>query len=248
MQTKLIPALDLIEGKVVRLLRGDYAQRHDYELDALETLKAYEKMGAKDLHLVDLTGAKDPKKRQFKLLQTFAQELKANLQVGGGIRTKEEISALFKSGVGRVVLGSLTVQRPEFCVELLREWGAERFCFALDVSQRGDDFFIAINAWQEVSEKQLFPTLEFYAKEGLKHILCTDISKDGTMSGVNVALYQSLGQNFPHMHIQASGGVAGLEDLEALRGKCAGVIVGKALLDGVFSVKEGIAYLKGQKC
>lgn len=243
MKSELIPAIDLIDGEIVRLVKGEYESKQSYDFKPLEKLKEYERAGAKWLHLVDLSGAKEPNKRQFELIQSLALNLNANLQVGGGIRTKAEVKNLLESGVKRVVIGSLALTNPQLCVELLSEFGADKLCLALDVKPVKEDFYLALNAWQDTSKKKLFEVLELYAKEGLKHILCTDISKDGTLSGVNVELYKQITSNFSHIHTQASGGVAGLEDLEKLKGLCDGVIVGKALLEGIFSVEEGIKCL-----
>lgn len=244
MKSELIPAIDLIDGKIVRLVKGEYESKQSYDFKPLEKLKEYERAGAKWLHLVDLSGAKEPNKRQFELIQSLALNLNANLQVGGGIRTKAEVKNLLESGVKRVVIGSLALTNPQLCVELLSEFGADKLCLALDVKPVKEDFYLALNAWQDTSKKKLFEVLELYAKEGLKHILCTDISKDGTLSGVNVELYKQIASNFSHIHTQASGGVAGLEDLEKLKGLCGGIIVGKALLEGIFNIKEGLQCLK----
>lgn len=244
MKSELIPAIDLIDGEIVRLVKGEYESKQSYDFKPLEKLKEYERAGAKWLHLVDLSGAKEPNKRQFELIQSLALNLNANLQVGGGIRTKAEVKNLLESGVKRVVIGSLALTNPQLCVELLSEFGADKLCLALDIKPVKEDFYLALNAWQDTSKKKLFEVLELYAKEGLKHILCTDISKDGTLSGVNVELYKQIASNFSHIHTQASGGVAGLEDLEKLKGLCGGVIVGKALLEGIFNIKEGLQCLK----
>lgn len=243
MQTQIIPAIDLINGEVVRLFKGDYTQKQSYDLKPLEQLSQYEQAGAKWLHLVDLTGAKEPSKRQLALIEKIASCVKANLQVGGGIRSKDEVKALLNSGVKRVVIGSLAVKNPQLVIELFKEFGNEALCLALDVVPKNDDFIVAVNAWQETSKKSLLEVLEFYKEHKFKHILCTDISKDGTMSGVNAKLYAFLHQLFPHLEIQASGGVSSLEDLKKLKGICSGVIVGKAFLEGVFSVKEAIECL-----
>lgn len=239
----IIPALDLIDGQVVRLVKGDYEQKKVYRYNPLEKFREYEKAGATWLHLVDLSGAKDTSKRQLALIEKLASKVSVNLQVGGGIRTKAEIKALLESGVKRVVIGSLAITDPILCVEILQDFGSEAIVLALDTILK-DDYKIAINAWQDTSDKSLLEVLEFYSAKGLKHILCTDISKDGTMQGVNVALYRLIHEKFPQIHTQASGGVASLEDLKKLKGICSGVIVGKALLDGVFSVEEGIKCLQ----
>ncbi|EOX1264241.1 1-(5-phosphoribosyl)-5-[(5-phosphoribosylamino)methylideneamino]imidazole-4-carboxamide isomerase [Campylobacter upsaliensis] len=243
MKSELMPAIDLIDGEIVRLVKGEYESKQSYDFKPLEKLKEYERAGVKWLHLVDLSGAKEPNKRQFELIRSLALNLNANLQVGGGIRTKAEVKNLLESGVKRVVIGSLALTNPQLCVELLSEFGADKLCLALDVKPMKENFYLALNAWQDTSKKKLFEVLELYAKEGLKHILCTDISKDGTLSGVNVELYKQIASNFSHIHTQASGGVAGLEDLEKLKELCGGIIVGKALLEGIFSVEEGIKCL-----
>lgn len=244
MQTMLIPALDLISGKVVRLYKGDYTKAQSYDIDALAKFKAYEGEGARWIHLVDLDGAKEPQKRQIALIKSLCASAKASVQVGGGIRSKEEIKALLDAGASRVVIGSLAIHNPQLCIEILREFPAHQICLALDVVPKGSEFIIAVNAWQDESDKKLLEVIEFYAEHGLRHILCTDISKDGTMSGANLRLYKLLSEVFPSIEIQASGGVNSLADLQSLKGICSGVIVGKALLDGVFSVKEGIECLR----
>lgn len=244
MQTTLIPALDLIGGKVVRLYKGDYAKAQSYDTSALAKFKEYENAGAKWLHLVDLDGAKEPKNRQISLIKSLCANAKASVQVGGGIRSKEDIKALLEAGASRVVIGSLAIHNPELCIEMLREFLAHQICLALDVVPKGAEFIVAVNAWQDESDKKLLEVIEFYAEHGLRHILCTDISRDGTMSGANVRLYRLINEIFPNIEIQASGGVNSLADLQSLKGVCSGIIVGKALLDNVFSVKDGIECLQ----
>ncbi|MCR6570645.1 1-(5-phosphoribosyl)-5-[(5-phosphoribosylamino)methylideneamino]imidazole-4-carboxamide isomerase [Campylobacter insulaenigrae] len=236
MQTQIIPALDLINGKVVRLYKGDYAKKQEYSYDPLAKFKEYEAQGALWLHLVDLDGAKDPSKRQLKLIEKLALNVKVNLQIGGGIRTKDEIKALFDCGIKRVVIGSLAVKDKKFTQELLECFGIENIVLALDSLSVNNEFFVSTDAWSKRSDESLFELLKFY--KNLKHLLCTDISKDGTMSGANIALYKSLKEKFPHLSVQASGGVASLQDFKNLNGVVSGIIVGKALLDNEFSIKE----------
>ena len=236
----LIPALDLLDGKVVRLFKGDYERQKAYEFEPLAKFKEYEKAGAKWLHLVDLNGAKKPLERQNELIKMLCERVSVNLQIGGGIRSKEDIKTLLSLGAKRVVLGSVALKDKELTSEILQEFTSEKIVLALDAIFSENDFFVASNAWQEKSKERLFDLLEFYTKRGLKHLLCTDISRDGTLSGANQNLYKELKNAFSSLEIQASGGVNSLEDLKALRGSCSGVIVGKALLDGVFSIEEAL--------
>ena len=244
MQTTLIPALDLIDGKVVRLFKGDYARVQSYKFEPAAKLREYAAAGAKWLHLVDLSGAKEPAKRQSALIKSLCASVGAQIQVGGGVRSKSDVKALLEAGASRVVIGSLAIHDPRLCVEILREFPAHQICLALDVLPKGADFVVAVDAWQQESDKKLPEVVDFYAQHGLAHILCTDISRDGTMSGANARLYRLLSEIFPHIDIAASGGVNSLGDLQGLKGLCGGVIVGKALLDGVFSVREGMECLK----
>lgn len=246
MTTELIPAIDLLEGKVVRLLKGDYEKAQFYHVDALKKLKEYEESGAKWLHIVDLSGAKNPHQRQIALINELCAHLFVNLQVGGGVRNEDEIKALVKAGVKRVVIGSLAVKDPDLVASFLKEFSPDNLTIALDVLPNADksDYFIATDAWQEKSDKSLLSVLDFYANLGARNFLCTDISKDGTMSGANLELYSLINRIFPELDTQASGGVSNLADLQNLNGVVSGIIVGKALLDGVFSVKEGIKCLQ----
>lgn len=244
MQTTLFPALDLINGKVVRLFKGDYAREQSYDFKPLDKLKEYENAGAKWLHLVDLDGAKEPKNRQISLIKSLCDAANVSVQVGGGIRSKADIKALLSAGASRVVIGSVAILNPELCVEILREFPAHQICLALDVLPKGAEFIVAVNAWQNESDKKLLEVIEFYAEHGLSHLLCTDISRDGTMSGANLRLYKLISEIFPNIEILASGGVNSLDDLKNLKGICGGVIVGKALLDGTFSVQDALACLR----
>lgn len=240
MQTQIIPALDLINGKVVRLYKGDYTKKQEYDYDPLTKFQEYEAQGISWLHLVDLDGAKDPSKRQLQLIEKLALNVKVNLQVGGGIRTKDEIKALLDSGVKRVVIGSLAIKDKKLTETFLQEFGTQKLVLALDSICINDEFFVATDAWSKTSNETLFDVLNFY--QNITHILCTDISKDGTMSGANIALYKALHEKFPNLQVQASGGVASLQDFIDLKGIVSGIITGKALLDGKFSIKEA------QKC
>ena len=202
----IIPAIDLIDGRVVRLHQGDYGAERSYGDDPLDRLQAYEAAGAKLLHIVDLTGAKDPAKRQIPLLRHLLSKLSVPVQTGGGVRSEEDVRALLDAGATRVVVGST-----------------------------------AVRCWQEDSGVVIEDLIRVFEPAGLRHVLTTDISRDGTLSGSNAALYADLSKAFPAIGFQASGGIGGLDDIRAVSTTGAsGVIVGRALLEGRFTVEEAI--------
>ncbi|WP_058914174.1 1-(5-phosphoribosyl)-5-[(5-phosphoribosylamino)methylideneamino]imidazole-4-carboxamide isomerase [Entomohabitans teleogrylli] len=239
----IIPALDLIDGKVVRLHQGDYGQQRDYGSDPLPRLQDYEAQGAQVLHLVDLTGAKDPARRQIPLLKKLLAGVSVPVQVGGGVRSEQDVAALLEAGASRVVVGSTAVKDPEQVKGWFRRFGADALVLALDVRIDAQGTrHVAISGWQENSGVTLETMLETYLPVGLKHVLCTDISRDGTLEGSNVSLYRDVCPRYPQVAFQSSGGIGDLQDIAALRGSgVQGVIVGRALLEGKFTVKEAIA-------
>lgn len=239
----IIPALDLIDGNVVRLHQGDYGQQRDYGNDPLPRLQDYQQQGGQVLHLVDLTGAKDPAARQIPLLRKLLAGISVPVQVGGGIRSAEDVAALIEAGASRVVVGSTAVRQPEEVKQWFQRFGADALVLALDVRIAADGSKnIAVSGWQEDSGVTLEQIVDEFLPYGLKHVLCTDISRDGTLSGSNVALYQEICARYPLVAFQSSGGIGSLEDIAALRGSgVKGVIVGRALLEGKFTVKEAIA-------
>lgn len=238
----IIPAIDLIDGKVVRLYQGDYGQQTTFDLSPLAQLQSYQDQGASWLHIVDLTGAKDPTKRQTALIAKLTAGLNANIQVGGGIRTEEQVAELLSLGVKRVVIGSLAVKEPELIKGWFNKFGSEAICLALDVNinQNGEKI-VAVSGWQSGGGKSLESIVEDFSQVGLKHALVTDISRDGTLTGANTALYRELSSHYPNIAWQASGGIATLEDVAAVRDSgAAGIIIGKALLINQFNVAEAI--------
>ncbi|ANC38914.1 1-(5-phosphoribosyl)-5-[(5-phosphoribosylamino)methylideneamino]imidazole-4-carboxamide isomerase [Hafnia alvei] len=239
----IIPALDLIDGKVVRLHQGDYGQQRDYGNDPLPRLQDYQQQGGEVLHLVDLTGAKDPAARQIPLLRKLLAGVSVPVQVGGGIRSEDDVAALLEAGAARVVIGSTAVRQPDVVKQWFTRFGADALVLALDVRIAADGSKnIAVSGWQEDSGVTLEQIVDAFLPYGLKHVLCTDISRDGTLSGSNVALYQEVCARYPQVAFQSSGGIGSLEDIAALRGSgVKGVIVGRALLEGKFTVKEAIA-------
>ena len=239
----IIPAIDLIDGRVVRLYQGDYEQKTQYELDPVEVVHDYADQGATWLHIVDLTGAKDTSKRQLSLIKSMVDTKRMQFQAGGGIRSEEEVAQLFETGVSRVVIGSLAVKQPELVKSWVEKYGPEHIVLALDIniSDSGEKL-IATHGWQENSGVALEGLLEDFATVGAKHVLCTDISRDGTLQGANTELYQEMAARFPHVSWQASGGIGSIADIEALKPtNVGGVILGRALLEGKFTVKEAIA-------
>ncbi|GGN02510.1 1-(5-phosphoribosyl)-5-[(5-phosphoribosylamino)methylideneamino]imidazole-4-carboxamide isomerase [Shewanella xiamenensis] len=238
----IIPAIDLIDGKVVRLYQGDYGQQTTFDLSPLAQLQSYQDQGASWLHIVDLTGAKEPAKRQTTLIAKLTAGLSANIQVGGGIRTEEQVAELLSLGVKRVVIGSLAVKEPELVKGWFNKFGSEAICLALDVNinQNGEKI-VAVSGWQNGGGKSLESIVEDFSQVGLKHALVTDISRDGTLTGANTALYRELSSRYPNIAWQASGGIATLEDVAAVRDSgAAGIIIGKALLINQFNVAEAI--------
>ncbi|MXP66644.1 1-(5-phosphoribosyl)-5-[(5-phosphoribosylamino)methylideneamino]imidazole-4-carboxamide isomerase [Pantoea sp. Nvir] len=241
----IIPALDLINGKVVRLYQGDYSQQLDYdEYPPLIRLQHYVLQGATVLHLVDLNGAKDPAQRQIQLLKNLFNGVEAMIQVGGGIRTRDDIKAILNAGAHRVVVGSMAVKEQDEVKNWFREFGSETIVLALDVKIHSvnNRKEVSISGWQKASGVTLEEVITQFEPLGLKRVLCTDISRDGTLSGSNISLYQELTTCYPEIFFQASGGIRDIEDIMALR--CSGVkevIIGRALLEGKFTVSEAMA-------
>ena len=241
----IIPAIDLLDGRVVRLRQGDFQATTDYGDEAVKRLTDYAEAGAPRLHLVDLTGAKNPAARQLPLIRRIVDALpaKVQLQTGGGIRTRDDVKALLDAGVTAVVVGSQAVKAPDVVRQCFTEFGPERIVLALDVrvSDLGSAQ-VATAGWQETSGALIDDVVKTYLPCGLKHVLCTDIARDGMMTGPSVDLYARLAKAFPQVAWQASGGIASLADVWAAENAgAAGVIVGRALLENRFTVKEALS-------
>ena len=236
----IIPALDLIEGQVVRLFQGDYGQVTEYNVNPTEQFSLYHQAGAHWLHLVDLTGAKDTQARQLSLISQLLASTPANVQIGGGVRCEQDVSDLLHAGAQRVVIGSTAVKQPEIVKGWIEKYGAEHIVLALDINiDNHGKRIVAVSGWQEDSGVTIETLLEDFLKVGLKHVLCTDISRDGTLAGSNVELYVDLCRQYPQVQFQSSGGIGSLDDIAALKGSgVAGVIVGRALLDGKFTAEQ----------
>lgn len=238
----IIPAIDLIDGCVVRLHQGDYGSRRDYGEDPLARLQRYQASGAQLLHIVDLTGAKDPKARQIPLLRELLGSLSIPVQTGGGIRSADDVRSLLDAGAARVVVGSAAVKRTDEVAGWMKTFGADKLVLALDVRiNKAGNAEVAVSGWQENSGVLMDDLIRAFEPAGLRYVLTTDISKDGTLAGPNTALYAKLAQTFPNIDFQASGGIGSLDDIRAVSHTgAAGVIVGRALLEGKFTLEEAI--------
>ena len=238
----IIPAIDLIDGCVVRLHQGDYGARRDYGEDPLARLQRYQASGAQLLHIVDLTGAKDPKARQIPLLRELLGSLSIPVQTGGGIRSADDVRSLLDAGAARVVVGSAAVKRTDEVAGWMKTFGADKLVLALDVRiNKAGNTEVAVSGWQENSGVLMDDLIRAFEPAGLRYVLTTDISKDGTLAGPNTALYAKLAQTFPNIDFQASGGIGSLDDIRAVSHTgAAGVIVGRALLEGKFTLEEAI--------
>ena len=210
-------------------------------------VNSYADQGAKWLHIVDLTGAKDTNKRQLKLIGDMVATGRMQFQAGGGIRSEQDVAQLLELGVKRVVIGSLAVKEPELVKGWVTKYGSEAIVLALDINidEQGNKF-IATHGWQENSGVSLEALLEDFLSVGAKHVLCTDISRDGTLQGANHQLYSEMAAKFPTIEWQASGGIGNLDDIEVLKPtQVSGVILGRALLEGKFTVEQAIARWQG---
>ncbi len=239
----MIPAIDLINGQVVRLFQGDYQQKTQYEYTVQERQQAYFNAGATVMHFVDLDGAKDSSKRQLATLKTVMNHPNMIIQVGGGVRNEDDVKQLLALGADRVVIGSLAIKQPELVTQWLGEYGADKIVLALDIriDEKGKKT-LPTHGWIQDSGVTLEDLLAQYQNAGIKHVLCTDISKDGTLTGTNVNLYTELCAKYPTIQWQASGGIGSLDDIKALIPTgVSGVILGRSLLEGKFTLEEAIA-------
>jgi len=245
MSIQIIPAIDLLDGSCVRLLHGDFNKCKVYELDAARLAATYAREGAEWLHVVDLAASRDGASADIRPLLRLLESTEQAVQTGGGVRGEADINTRLEHGAKRVVIGSLSVTHPERFSDWLGEFGADRLVAALDV--RFDDEgtpWPRTHGWTRGSRKTLWALLDFYGDKGLKHVLCTDIGRDGAMTGPNLVLYQEITRRYPGLVVQASGGVSGLPDLQSLAGTGVdSAITGKALLEGCFTVSEALEAL-----
>ncbi len=238
----LFPAIDLIGGQAVRLVKGDYNQKTVYSNSPVEVAKSFYEAGAEYLHVVDLDGAKSGNTDNISVIADIIKESGLKVEVGGGIRSEEVIKKYIDAGVYRVILGTAAVENPEFCREMTAKYG-DKIAVGVDIK----DGFVAIKGWTETANKTCFEFCKELEDMGVKTVICTDISKDGLLSGTNLELYKDLQGKF-NIDFTASGGVSTLDDVKALMGiGVYGAILGKALYTGNINLKEAVALTKEAK-
>ena len=232
---EIIPAIDLIDGKCVRLAQGDFARKIIYNENPLETAKSFEAVGLKRLHIVDLDGAKLGKVTNLKVLETIAANTNLTIDFGGGIKTDEDIKSVFDAGANLASIGSIAVKNTEKFLEWLETFGGERIFLGADVKGKN----LAINGWQTETEIEILPFLREYYAKGVTQTFVTDIAKDGLLTGASNELYAEILREIPGLKLTASGGVSRIEDIYELEKiGCSGVIVGKAIYEGKIKLED----------
>jgi len=237
---EIIPAIDVIDGKCVRLSQGDYAQKKIYNERPLEIAKQFAGIGIHRLHLVDLDGAKAQHIVNQAVLESIATHTDLVIDFGGGLKSDEDVRIAFESGASMVTGGSIAVKQPDTFSGWIKKYGAERIILGADVHNEQ----IAISGWLENTNIELIPFIEKYVKKDIHHVLCTDIAKDGMLGGTSVTLYQKLLTHFPDLHLIASGGVSSMVDIEALdEANIPAVVFGKAIYEGRIELSDLKKYL-----
>ena len=232
---QIIPAIDIIGGKCVRLTQGDYSQKTIYNEYPLEVAKQFEDAGLQRLHLVDLDGAKAGTVKNWKVLEAIAGKTALTIDFGGGIKKEDDVKIVFESGAAYATIGSLAVKDETSFVAWLQTWGAQKFLLGADVKEEK----IAVGGWLETTNIWVYDFIRKYLDHGVQQVFCTDVSKDGKLEGPSLPLYKNIISEFPALHFIASGGVSCMKDLEALRSiGCRGAIVGKAIYEGRIMLED----------
>ncbi len=232
---EIIPAIDIIDGKCVRLTQGDYAQKTVYNEDPLEVAKMFEGAGLKRLHLVDLDGAKAGAVQNWKVLELIAGKTNMVIDFGGGIKREDDLDIVFGSGAAWATIGSLAVKNEFLFVEWLQKYGPRKFLLGADVKEEK----IAVGGWLETTEIDIYEFIGKYSAHGVEQVFCTDVSKDGKLEGPSTQLYQTIIERFPSLTFIASGGVSSVSDLVQLKNiGCSGAIVGKAIYENRIKLSE----------
>jgi phosphoribosylformimino-5-aminoimidazole carboxamide ribotide isomerase len=237
---EIIPAIDIIEGKCVRLSQGDYSQKVVYNENPLEVAKMFEDHGIRRLHLVDLDGAKAHHIVNYKVLEQIATRTSLVIDFGGGLKSETDLEIAFENGANMVTGGSIAVKNPEIFERWIKLFGASHIILGADCKDRK----IAVAGWMEETEEEIISYIKKWRSKGIYKVICTDISKDGMLGGTAVDLYKEILQHDPELHLIASGGVGSIEDIEILRAaKVSGVIIGKAIYEGKITLNELLPYL-----
>lgn len=238
----IIPALDISQGQIVRLKQGDFQRKTFFKYNLISKIKSYENQGAKLIHIVDLDGAKNPIKRQKSCLKKILNCTNIPIEIGGGIRSFEDIKQLLELGVSMVVIGSIAIKKPQLVRGWVKYFGADKITIAADVRVIDNIPYVATNGWLDTSQISLHQIIKDYQSVGAKHFLITDISKDGMMMGANNDLYLNIQNSFNDLHVIASGGISSLEDIKKVKNTgTQSLVLGKSLLTEQFTLKEAIA-------
>ncbi|HUR12298.1 MAG TPA: 1-(5-phosphoribosyl)-5-[(5-phosphoribosylamino)methylideneamino]imidazole-4-carboxamide isomerase [Flavitalea sp.] len=236
----IIPAIDIIEGKCVRLSKGDFTTKKIYNEKPVEVALQFEDAGLKRLHLVDLDGARSGKVCNWKVLESIAAKTSLVIDFGGGIKTREDVSIIFNSGGSMAAVGSIAVKNEKVFTGWLEEFGTDKFFLGADVKEEK----IAISGWAETTSIWIYDFIGNYFEKGIREVFCTDVSRDGLLEGPATELYKNLHEKFPGLDLVASGGVGKLTDIDDIRNAgCKGVIIGKAIYEGRISLSELSRYM-----
>ncbi len=239
-QFEIIPAIDLIDGKFVRLSQGNYDAKTIYNENPVEVAKVFESIGIKRLHVVDLDGAKAGKIINIKTLEQISSATNLEIDFGGGVKSESDIEMILNAGAKYVTIGSMAVKQEEVAVQWLNKYGFEKFFLGIDV--KGE--FVATNGWLETSTKTLYDVLDFYKGIGFNYFFCTDISKDGMLQGISEELYSKVISKYEDINLVASGGVSSIKDVDAAKQiGCSGAIVGKAIYENRITNEELKSFL-----
>lgn len=237
---RIIPALDLKDGKCVRLFKGDFDQTTEYSNNPAAIGRQFSALDVQDLHIVDLDGARTGEQQNHAIVQAIAAETKLSIQLGGGIRDRAAVAHWLNNGVRRCVVGSMAITQVPEVIDWLAEFGTDRIVLALDVKVQQDGTpILTTQGWTADAGLSLWQCIDRYANAGIKHVLCTDVDRDGAMTGPNVELYTDILSRYPELELQASGGVRNIDDLQRLRSEgVPAAISGRALLDGEITATE----------
>lgn len=232
---RIIPAIDIIDGKCVRLSKGDYNTKKVYNENPLEVAKSFERHGIEHLHLVDLDGAKSSHIVNYKVLNTIATKTNLKIDFGGGLKTDQDLKIAFENGANQITGGSIAVKNPDVFQQWIQHYGSEKIILGADADQEK----IAISGWQEASNEALLPFIASYLNKGIQYVICTDISKDGMLQGPSFDLYKKIIDQSPEIKLIASGGISTFDELPKLAELgCEGTIIGKAIYENKISLKQ----------